>query len=103
VLGLAETAAANVDLADDADDVLIICANKFSNINVRPLIEFHRHHDDPLTMVLFRASKPFACDTAELNEEGRIVSFVENPEWPTSDPAVASWVECGVGSGEDIT
>lgn len=103
MLGLAEAAAANVDLADDADDVLIICANKFSNINVRPLIEFHRQHDDPLTMVLFRASKPFACDTAELNEEGRIVSFVENPEWPTSDLAVASWVECGVGSGEDIT
>jgi histidinol-phosphate phosphatase family protein len=90
VLGLAEAVAANVDLADDSDDVLIVCANIISDIDVRPLIEFHRQHDDPLTMVLFRASKPFACDTtAELNEEGRIVSFVEKPEWPTSDLANA--------------
>ena len=89
VLGLAEAVAANVDLADEVDDVLIICASNFSDIDVRPLIKFHRQHDDPLTMVLFRASKPFACDTAEVNEEGRIVSFVEKPEWPISDLANA--------------
>jgi D,D-heptose 1,7-bisphosphate phosphatase len=53
------------------------------------LIAFHRQHGDPLTMVLFRAPNPRACGIAELDGEGRIVSFIEKPERPVSDLANA--------------
>ena len=45
-------------LADGADDVVIIYADNFSDIDLRPLVAFHRRHGDPLTMVLFRAPNP---------------------------------------------
>ena len=89
LLGSAGTVAANADLADGADEIVIIYADNLSDIDLRPLIAFHRQHRDPLTMVLFRAPNPRACGIAELDEEGRIVSFVEKPERPASDLANA--------------
>ena len=69
--------------------IVIIYADNFSDIDLRPLLDFHRGHDDPFTMVLFRAPDPRACGIAELDAEGRIVSFVEKPDEPTSDLANA--------------
>jgi histidinol-phosphate phosphatase family protein len=89
LLGSAGTVMANADLADDADEVLVIYADNFSDIDLRPLIAFHRQHPDPLTMVLFRAPDPSACGIAELDNEGRIVSFIEKPQQPTSNLANA--------------
>jgi mannose-1-phosphate guanylyltransferase len=89
LLGSAGTVAANAGLADDADQVLIIYADNLSDLDLRPLLAFHRHHGDPLTMALFRAPCPRACGIAELDEKGRILSFVEKPEHPASDLANA--------------
>ena len=89
LLGSAGTVAVNADLADFADDVVIIYADNLSDVDLRPLLAFHRQHGDPLTMVLFRAPNPHACGIAELDHEGRIVSFIEKPERPTSDLANA--------------
>ena len=80
LLGSAGTVTANADLADDVDEIVIIYADNFSDIDLRPLIAFHREHADPLTMVLFRALNPRACGIAELDSKGRIISFVEKPE-----------------------
>ena len=74
LLGSAGTVSANADLADDADQVLIVYADNLSDIDLRPLLAFHRAHDDPFTMVLFRAPNPRACGIAELDAAGRIVS-----------------------------
>ncbi len=89
LLGSAGTVTANADLADGAEQVVIIYADNFSDIDLRPLIAFHRQHDDPVTMVLFRAPDPRACGIAELDGEGRVVSFVEKPDRPASDLANA--------------
>ena len=72
-----------------SDEIVIIYADNFSDIDLRPLIAFHREHTDPLTMVLFRAPNPSACGIAELDEEGRIISFVEKPKAPASNLANA--------------
>ena len=40
-------------------------------------------------MVLFRAPNPSACGIAELDKEGRIISFVEKPKTPASNLANA--------------
>jgi D,D-heptose 1,7-bisphosphate phosphatase len=89
LLGSAGTIAANADLADDATEVVVIYADNLSDIDLRPLLAFHRRHGDPLTMVLFRAPNPCACGIAELDPDGRIVSFVEKPQQPASDLANA--------------
>jgi D-glycero-D-manno-heptose 1,7-bisphosphate phosphatase len=80
---------ANAYLADHADDILIIYADNLSDIDLRPLIAFHRNHGDPITMVLFRAPNPRACGIAEVDAEGRIISFIEKPELPKGDLANA--------------
>jgi histidinol-phosphate phosphatase family protein len=89
LLGSAGTIAANAGLADGADHIIVIYADNLSDIDFRPLITFHCRHGDPLTMVLFRAPNPRACGIAELDAQGRIVSFVEKPERPASDLANA--------------
>jgi histidinol-phosphate phosphatase family protein len=89
LLGSAGTVTANAELADDADEIVVIYADNFSDIDLRPLITFHRQHSDPLTMVLFRAPNPSACGIAELDKEGRVISFVEKPKSPQSNLANA--------------
>jgi D,D-heptose 1,7-bisphosphate phosphatase len=89
LLGSAGTVTANADLADDVDEIIVIYADNFSDIDLRPLIAFHRSHTDPLTMVLFQAPNPSACGIAELDEEGRVISFVEKPKAPQSNLANA--------------
>ena len=87
LLGSAGTIAANADLADGADAVVIVYADNFSDVDLKRMLAFHRSHDDPFTMLLFRAPNPKACGIAELDEEGRVVSFVEKPKEPKSDLA----------------
>jgi histidinol-phosphate phosphatase family protein len=89
LLGSAGTVTANVDLADDVDEIIVIYADNFSDIDLRPLIAFHRNHTDPLSMVLFEATNPSACGIAELDEEGRVISFVEKPKAPKGNLANA--------------
>jgi histidinol-phosphate phosphatase family protein len=89
LLGSSGTITANTDLADGADDVAIIYADNLSDIDLRPVFEFHHQHGDPMTMVLFKAPNPRACGVAELDGERRIVSFVEKPAEPKSDLANA--------------
>jgi D,D-heptose 1,7-bisphosphate phosphatase len=89
LLGSAGTIAANADLADDVEDVVIIYADNLSDIDLHPLLAFHRWHGDPMTMMLFRAPNPRACGIAELDAQDRVVSFVEKPDRPASDLANA--------------
>ena len=85
LLGSAGTITANADLADDADLVVIIYADNLSDMSLCSLLAFHRTHDDPFTMALFRTPNPRACGIAELDNEGRVVSFIEKPKQPASD------------------
>lgn len=89
LLGSAGTVAANADLADQADLILIVYADNLSDVDLGSFIRFHQSHDDPFSMMLFRAANPRACGIAELDREGRIVSFVEKPQNPSSDLANA--------------
>ena len=89
LLGSAGTVSANIDLADDADLIVVIYTDNLSDINLGSLLASHRSHDDPFTMVLFHTPHPRACGIAELDPEGRIVSFVEKPDQPASNLANA--------------
>jgi D,D-heptose 1,7-bisphosphate phosphatase len=102
LLGSAGTVTANLDLSDDTDQVVVIYADNLSDIDLRPLIAFHRRHLDPVTMVLFRAPNPRACGIAELDASGRIVSFVEKPEHPVSNLANAGLYVIDAGAYREI-
>jgi len=69
--------------------VIVVYADNFSDVDLRRMLAFHRAHGDPFTMLLFRAPDPRACGIAELDGEGRVVSFVEKPREPRSDLANA--------------
>lgn len=89
LLGSAGTVAANRAWAEGAREVVVIYADNLSDIDLAALLAFHRAHDDPLTMALFRTEFPEKCGIAELDAEGRVVSFVEKPKNPASDLANA--------------
>lgn len=89
LLGSAGTVAANATFADGAGAVILVYADNFSGVDLGRMLAFHRSHDDPFTMLLFRAPNPKACGIAELDDEGRVVSFVEKPSEPKGDLANA--------------
>lgn len=89
LLGSAGTVAANPDLAEGAEAVLIVYGDNLSGVDLGALLRFHRAHGDPFTMMLFRTQYPEKCGIAELDEGGRIVSFVEKPKHPRSNLANA--------------
>jgi NDP-sugar pyrophosphorylase family protein len=89
LLGSAGTIAANPTYCDQADAIVVIYADNLSDVDLRGLLAFHGSHQDPLTMLLFRASDPTACGIVEVDTQGRVVSFVEKPAFPRSDMANA--------------
>lgn len=87
LLGSAGTVHASRAWMDDADQCLIVYADNLSTVDLPALLAFHRSHGDPFSMMLFHASEPQRCGIAELDDDGRIISFVEKPEHPRSDLA----------------
>lgn len=89
LLGSAGTVAANRELADGAEGVLIVYGDNLSDVDLRPLLAFHRSHGDAFTIMLFRTPYPEKCGIAELGEGGRVVSFEEKPKQPKGNLANA--------------
>lgn len=89
LLGSAGTIAAQPGFGDDSDVVVLIYADNLSDVNLKTLIEYHCSHDDPVTMLLFRADNPAACGIAELDRNGRVITFEEKPQAPKSNLANA--------------
>lgn len=102
LLGSAGTIAAHASLVDDADEIFIIYADNFGDVDLRRMLEFHRGHEDPLTMQLFRAPDPRACGIAELDAACRVVAFVEKPKEPRSDLANAGIYVVDAGAYREI-
>ena len=89
LLGSAGTVAANPALADGARAVLIVYGDNLSGVDLGPLLPFHFAHGDAFTMMLFRTQYPEKCGIADLDADGRIVSFVEKPKQAKSNLANA--------------
>ena len=86
LLGSAGTVHANRDWAEGADEIVVIYADNLSDIDLGKLVAFHRAHDDPMTMALFRTDYPEKCGIATLDATGRITDFVEKPAEPPTMP-----------------
>lgn len=89
LLGSAGTVHANRDWADNADAVAIIYGDNISTVNLGAMVDFHRSHDDPVTMLVFRTDHPNQCGIATLDADDRVIHFVEKPNEPASNLANA--------------
>ena len=89
LLGSAGTIAANPEFADDAERVIVIYADNFSDVPLASMLRFHEDHGGPMTMMLFRAENPEQCGVVTLDSEGRVTSFVEKAARPPSTLANA--------------
>jgi mannose-1-phosphate guanylyltransferase len=89
LLGSAGTIANNADYVAADDTCLIIYADNLSDVDLGRVVEFHRGHGDPFTMLLFHTQVPKQCGIATLDADQRIVAFVEKPEVPPSNLANA--------------
>lgn len=87
LLGSAGTIRANRAWCDDADHCLIIYADNLSTVDLGQFMEFHQSHSDPFTMLLFQTPNPTACGIATVDEQQRIIQFVEKPKQPTGNLA----------------
>ncbi len=100
-------------------EVLIIYSDNLSNIDLAKFLEYHRSHNDPFSMLLFRAQFPEKSGIAELSVAGgatgsassagdgqaqagtpvppqfsgatcgKVLSFIEKPKQPKSNLANA--------------
>lgn len=90
LLGSAGTLWQNRGFVADQCEFIIAYADNLTNIDLSKMIDIHRQFRSMggvLTMGLFKATNPHACGIATLDEDNKIISFVEKPDHPESDLA----------------
>lgn len=87
LLGSAGTLRENKAFVKGEDDFFIFYADNLTNMNLSELLNFHRQKQHNFTMALNRVEHPSICGIAAMNSDNTIVSFVEKPQFPTSNLA----------------
>lgn len=82
LIGSAGTVWANRDFVRGEPDFLVVYADNLTDMDLGGLIRFHRAKDAFFTMGLFEAEYPEQCGIAEVDADGRVLSFVEKPAKP---------------------
>jgi mannose-1-phosphate guanylyltransferase len=89
LLGSAGTLLAHRDFVAGEDMFLAVYADNLTDFDLRVLIDAHTAESEIATLAVFRAPHPKQCGIVELDDEDRVVDFVEKPENPPSDLANA--------------
>lgn len=89
LLGSGGTVRDNWTFVGEEEDFLICYADNLCCIKLQDMVAFHRKHKELLTMALFRTDLPRQCGIAETDGEGKIIAFMEKPEFPKSNLANA--------------
>jgi mannose-1-phosphate guanylyltransferase len=90
LLGSAGTLWANRDFFAGQPDFIIAYADNLTNLNWTRMFDMHarfRLKGGILTMGLIKAPDPRACGIVTLDGTGKIIKFVEKPQFPESDLA----------------
>jgi mannose-1-phosphate guanylyltransferase len=89
LLGSAGTLRENKDFVRNEKEFFILYADNLTNVNLTRFLEFHRIHNNPFTMALFKTENPSACGIAVLDNKGVIIDFQEKPAQPKTNLASA--------------
>jgi mannose-1-phosphate guanylyltransferase len=68
---------------------LILYGDNLTNTDLGKMVCFHMGHGDLFTMGLFNTNRATVCGIAELNQDGKILSFEEKPKYPKTNLAAA--------------
>ena len=94
LLGSGGTVFANKVFVADNDDFIIAYADNLTDINLKNMIDSHRLFKSKggiITIGLFRAPDPRSCGIAVIDEDNRILNFIEKPKDPKTNLA-----NCGI-------
>lgn len=89
LLGTAGTVFSHRDFVRDEERFFIFYADNLTNADVAAMRNFHERKGSLFTMGLFRADEPQSCGIATLNEDDRVIEFVEKPSSPRGNLANA--------------
>lgn len=89
LLGSAGTIKMNKQFIEQEEDFYIFYADNLVDVDLLPLLNFHRRNGGIMTIGLFHTEKPTHCGISILDEKGRIVDFEEKPKNPKSNLASA--------------
>lgn len=89
LLGSGGTVRDNLGFIEDDMDFMICYADNLCNIKLRDLISFHRMKKGLLTMALFRTEIPEQCGIVQVDGDGKIIEFIEKPQFPKGNLANA--------------
>jgi mannose-1-phosphate guanylyltransferase len=90
LLGSAGTIFYNKDILSIDDDFLIIYADNYTNVKLKPLIDFHKKNNALYTTYVYQTDTPNLKGIFEYDEcTGQATSFEEKPSSPKSDIANA--------------
>jgi mannose-1-phosphate guanylyltransferase len=90
LLGSGGTVFANRNFVANAEDFIIAYADNLTDINLKKMIDSHRLFKSKggiITIGLFRTPDPTSCGIAVIDEENRIIDFIEKPINPKTNLA----------------
>jgi len=89
LLGSAGTIKMNEEFVKQEKEFCIFYADNLVDIDLVPLLKFHRKYGRIMTIGLFYTERPTECGICILDESGRIIDFEEKPRKPKSNLAGA--------------
>lgn len=93
-VGNAGTVLAHRDFVRQEENFFVLYSDNLTDANLLALVRFHQTHDGVVTMGLFRTPSPTGGGIVELDENGRVRSFIEKPERPVGNLANAGIYVC---------
>lgn len=81
----------NINFIADEKFFFLAHGDNFSDIDLNAFRVFHENHNTELSVALFETNKPRQCGIAEeVDENDKIIKFVEKPDNPLSNLASAA-------------
>ena len=87
LLGSAGTVHVNRDFVAREKEFAVLYADVLTNCRFDRLLDFHRMRSAPATLGTYRVPNPTQCGIIAADESGRVVDFVEKPQFPKGDQA----------------
>jgi mannose-1-phosphate guanylyltransferase len=87
LLGSAGTVHVNRDFVAAEKEFAVLYADVLTNCRFDRLLDFHRTRHSPVTLGTYRVPHPTQCGIIVTDDTGKVVDFMEKPQFPKSDQA----------------